>query len=91
LFIYWKPIKLLAFDGTWTLVSARKYNYVGVWSDLPGYGTLDLGVSSNPVRYFAVWAKVNNLLDANYANAFDQPNPGREFRLGLSFDFAVAK
>ena len=88
-FFSYMPVHYLGFDLTYTGVSKRNYDNQTIWYEVPGYSTFDFGISSNPVKYFTFWLKVNNLFDKNFVSSFDQPQPGREFRLGLSYNFKV--
>ena len=91
-FISYMPVKYLGFDFTSSYVSKRNYDNKAIWYSLPEYVIFDLGITVKPIKYFTFWAKVNNLLDQDYSVAFDQPQPGREYRIGLTFDFnAVSK
>lgn len=89
-FVSYTPSKYIGLDLTYTYVSKRHYDNQNRWYDLPGYSTFDLGITSKPIKYVSAWFKLNNLFDKNYFSAFDQPQPGREFRVGLTFDFKVA-
>ena len=86
-FISYIPFKYFGFDLTYTFVSKRNFDNQSVWYVLPDYSIIDFGITSKPIKYFTFWFKINNLLDRNYVSAFDQPLPGREFRVGLTFDF----
>ncbi|MBK7041302.1 MAG: TonB-dependent receptor [Bacteroidetes bacterium] len=88
-FLSYMPIKYIGFDLTYTFVSKRNYDNQSIWYELPNYSIFDFGITSKPIKYFTFWFKINNLLDRNYVSAFDQPLPGREFRIGLTFDFKV--
>ena len=88
-FISYMPIKLIGFDLTYTFVSKRNYDNISVWYELPKYSFFDLGITTKPIKYFTFWFKVNNLFDSNFYGAFDQPQPGREYRIGLTFDFKL--
>ena len=89
-FMSFMPIKWIGVDLTYTFVSMRNYDNLGIWNTLPDYSIFDLGVTTKPIKYFTFWFKVNNLLDRDFVSAFDQPQPGREYRIGLIFDFITA-
>jgi outer membrane receptor protein involved in Fe transport len=89
-FLSYTPLHYLGFDLTYTGVSKRNFDNQTIWNEVPGYSTFDFGISSNLGNYFTFWLKVNNLFDKNFVSSFDQPQPGREFRLGLSYNFKVA-
>ena len=82
--------KYIGFDLTYTAVANTYYDNQSLWHKLPNYSVFDLGITSKPIKYCSFWFKVNNLLDKNYLSAFDQPQPGREFRVGFTFDFKIA-
>lgn len=86
-FLSYMPVKYLGFDLTYTAVSKRYYDNQTIWHELPGYSLVDFGITSKPIQHLTCWLKAYNLLDKNFVSAFDQPQPGREFRLGLSFQW----
>ena len=82
-------MKYIGFDMSYTFVSKRNYDNIGVWYELPNYSILDFGITTKSIKNFTFWLKVNNLFDRNYVSAFDQPLPGREYRIGVTYDFKL--
>ncbi len=53
----------------------------------PGYARFDLATSYNFVRGFSFYGRVTNLFDKFYQDALGYPALGRDFRLGLKYQF----
>ena len=90
LFCSYSIVKNISLDATITSVSKRYYDNVSKWYSIPAYSVLDFGVSAKIIKPLAVWAKINNLFDENYLSAFDQPQAGREYRIGLSLELKTS-
>jgi vitamin B12 transporter len=68
-------------------------NWTGIWVKVPAYTIVDFTVSKvlweNP-DYFSkisLEASVNNIFDKYYEPTLDYPAPGRNFRVGVRYDF----
>lgn len=79
--------KYFIIDFTFSFISNRKYNIQGNWESLNEYSVVDIGFSSEIVKNFSIWFKASNLFDTNYLGAYDQPQPGREYKIGLSYNY----
>jgi len=53
----------------------------------PSYTTVDLAVAWQPWRTLAITARALNLLDADYAEVYGYPAPGRRVMAGARWDF----
>ncbi len=71
-----------------TMVRAVSAQYfqdpdTGRWGRLGAYAVWDAYLQLRPLRNLSVWMNVENLLDADYQNAYGFPEPGRTFWVGL--------
>lgn len=55
----------------------------GRWGRLGAYSVWDAFLRVRPIRNLSVWLHVENLLDADYQNAYGFPEPGRTFWVGI--------
>jgi iron complex outermembrane receptor protein len=55
----------------------------GRWGRLGAYSLWDAFLRVRPIRNLSVWLNVENLLDADYQNAYGFPEPGRTFWIGI--------
>ncbi len=55
----------------------------GRWGRLGAYAVWDAHLRVRPIPNLDVWMNVENLLDADYQNAYGFPEPGRTFWIGL--------
>jgi len=55
----------------------------GRWGRLGAYAQWDAFLRVHPIRNLSFWLNVENLLDADYQNAYGFPEPGRTFWIGL--------
>lgn len=81
------PTKYFGIDVTYNYVSKRFYDNITSWKDVPNYSLVDIGIQSKPIDNITLWFKINNVFDENYFIAFDQPQAGREFRIGLNVEW----
>jgi outer membrane receptor protein involved in Fe transport len=91
LFLSYTPIQYFSVNMAISYMSKRYYDNITNWLSIPDYTLFDIGIQSKPINYATIWFKVNNLFDKNYLSTFDQPQAGREFRIGLTLDFKVAR
>jgi len=86
-FISYNPIKYFGVDFTFSHTAKRYYDNITSWESLPNFSIFDIGVQSKPQKNLTIWFKVNNVFDENYFIAYDQPQPGREYRIGLNVEW----
>jgi vitamin B12 transporter len=60
------------------------YNYPGQIID-PGYALINLAATYNIRRGFSLYARINNLANKQYQEAYGFPALGREFRIGVKY------
>jgi outer membrane cobalamin receptor len=89
-FISYIPRQFLGVNISFTYVSKQFYDNITQWASIPGYITTDIGMESKWLNFVTFWFKVNNVFDKNYFATFDQPQPGREFRFGLTLDIKAS-
>ena len=87
LFLSYVPVKYFEIDVTYNHISKRFYDNITSWENIPNYSLFDIGIQSKPIDNLTFWFKVNNIFDENYFISFDQPQPGREFRIGLTIEW----
>lgn len=87
LFLNYTPAEYFGIDVTCNYVSKRFYDNIVNWEYIPKYFLIDFGIQSKPIDNITIWFKVNNIFDENYFIAFDQPQAGREFRIGLTVEW----
>ena len=66
-----------------TLDVEPSYGTFGGLFDAPGYNVWSAGATVRAVRFVDVFARVENLLDRSYEEAFGFPAPGRRATVGL--------
>jgi iron complex outermembrane receptor protein len=55
----------------------------GRWGRLGAYSAWDAFLRVRPIRNLSLWLNVENLLDADYQNAYGFPEAGRTFWIGI--------
>jgi len=55
----------------------------GRWGRLGPYWLWDAFLQGRPIQNLSLWFNVENLLDADYQNAYGFPEPGRTYWLGI--------
>lgn len=90
-FLTYSPIQFFGITATITHISKQFYDNITNWASIPDYTIFDLGIQSKFLTNATFWAKINNVFDENCFSVFDQPQAGREFRIGLTIDFKVLK
>ena len=60
------------------------YNYPAQIID-PGYALINLAATYNVARGFRIFARINNLANKQYEEAYGFPALGREFRIGVKY------
>lgn len=86
-FISYTPIKYVGIDLTYTFVSKMLYTDTkNNWLAISDHSVFDIGIKTSPIKYLTAWFKINNLFDKDYVSSFDQPQPGREYRIGLTLE-----
>jgi outer membrane receptor protein involved in Fe transport len=89
MFLSYTPVRYIGVNCSFVFCSRQYYDSSTRWLSIPDYTLLDVGLQSKPIDHATLWFKVNNLFDRNYFSVFDQPQPGREFRVGFSVDFVT--
>lgn len=67
--------------------SKQFYEINGSWEIVDANWLCDIGINSQIQDQLMVFLKIDNVLDKDYVGSFDQPQPGREFKVGLTIQF----
>ena len=90
IYLMYSPNQYFGVNFALTYASKQFYNNTTYWGTISDYSIFDIGLQSKPIKTATIWFKINNIFDKNWFSIFDQPQAGREYRLGITYDLKLA-